>query len=56
MELRYITRTTDSGQVTVLQYRTEKPQTDYSALNPVTGGHITKMFWSEWQDVQTVTE
>ena len=55
-ELRYLVRPGWDGPEKVLQYRTQREISDYSAVNPRTGDYVRKMEWTEWLDVPTVDE
>jgi len=55
-ELRYLVRPGWDGPEKVLQYRTQIEVSDYSAMNPRTGGFTNKLEWTEWHDVPTVED
>jgi hypothetical protein len=56
MELRYVTRTSQTGLEKVLQYRKQVEVSDYSSVNTMTGDYVKKKEWTDWKDVPTVKE
>jgi hypothetical protein len=54
-ELRWLVRPGWDGPEKVLQYRTQKEVTDYSATTEK-GSFTKRMEWTEWEDVPTVDE
>lgn len=56
MELRYKIKTDRDDAHRVLQYRIQREETDYSAIDQRTGDYVKKLVWSAWKDVPEVTE
>lgn len=53
-EMRWYVRPGWDGPETILQYRYQFKQTDYSAVNPQTKDYIKQRVWLEWTDVPVV--